>query len=187
MENRSMVRWGRLQSFTPDGQTLARIRILAPLSEAVRDSLVSTARGVIYPRGEEIDWEPDERGELLFGVTAGSVSISFQSLAGKQILVCAIGAGGTFELRVGGWAGVDATVATALVQTTAVCSMPYPVVEEAVVGCPAAAKVFIEQERQLVRELGGLTSGRLHGPAGRVAHTLWRDRRPAPDNSMTSA
>lgn len=179
-----MVRRGRLRSFRVDQQSLARLRILAVLPKRVREGLAATARGLIYPKGEQIDWEPDERGDLVFGVVDGSVRISFRSLEGKEMPVSVRQGGDMFELGDGGWAGVDETVAAAQAGGASVCSLPYRLFEDSIVAHPNAVRFLLAEDRTLVRQLGGLTSDRLHGPADRVRHTLWRDTQAAPDHSV---
>ncbi|MGH2441797.1 MAG: helix-turn-helix domain-containing protein [Chloroflexota bacterium] len=44
---------------------------------------------------------------------------------------------------------------------------------------------MLSQYQHVIGEIGGLASDRLHGPAARVCHTLWRDTRGAFDQSVT--
>jgi CRP-like cAMP-binding protein len=98
--------------------------------------------------------------------------------------VTTIRSGGIFNPGEDGWAGVDETVSTAVARKNVICSLPRDAFTVAVDGCPLASRLLREYEGALIRELGGLTSDRLHRqPEVRIRHTLWRDTRDAPDRA----
>jgi hypothetical protein len=154
------------------------------LAEPDLTSLLGCARCHPYLGREEVEWELDERGALIFGVVRGSVQILFRSMEGKELPVWVVREGGTFELGIDGWSGVDQTVAATLAQNNILCSLPSDAFDAATAECREAVKLLRESDRALIRELGGLASDRMHTPANRVRHTLWRDTRDAADHSV---
>lgn len=171
------MKWSRRKWLPANLEVLEAIEVLALLPKASLGELLPVARVIAYPAREELDWESDSRGPLVFGVVAGGLSVSFRSAEGKEMPVTTIPQGRIFDPGHDGWAGIDETVATAAASRTVICSLPREAFDAVTSTCPQAVMLLRSRYRQLVRELGGLTSDRLYGPESRIRHTLWRDAR----------
>jgi hypothetical protein len=115
------------------------------------------------------------RGERLLPVDSGKRDAGSHRRSGRSVRVRRESVGRRF----------DETVATVVSRRVLVLSLPSGLAEEAIVLCPGAAKVRLAQHRQLVRELGGLASDRLHRPPDRVRHTIWRDAQYSPNQAVS--
>lgn len=168
-----------------DAERLRDVTVLAALPEVTRAALARLARCSRYAAGQELFWADDEREDRVIVVLEGRIDILFRSMEGKEMPVLIVPAGQVLELREEGWAGVDVTAVAVRDPETLLCTFPLPALEEAIVGCPAAVKLYVAQFRRVIHELGGLASDRLHDPGTRVRHTLWRDTRLSRDRSVS--
>lgn len=180
-----MTRWTD-RSFSADADLLDRIRVLELLPASIRESLTEVARCERYRRREGIDWEEEQaaRGILLFCVPRGSLRISFLSSHGKELPIAVVEEGHVFDLGEDGWSCTDDTIVTAATETTIVCSVPRDLALQVIATCPEAALALFDHDRRLLCEVGGAASDRLHGPAERIDHIIFRQTRRAANHGV---
>jgi len=138
-----------------------------------------------YLKGEDADLEVGEDARSAVGSIEGNLRVLFSSIEGKAIPVFVLGQGELCELGEKGWAAPDETMLRVQSERAMLCFLPPVALQDAVAQCPEALLAQLSAYRKLVRALGALAGGRLHDPATRVRHALWRATQDVPDASYS--
>lgn len=155
----------------PDAERLQALDLFMSVPAANLAPVLTMATWQVYQSGAFIA-RPRHGGDVECIVVTGRVRLVRTSEAGRILAELELGQGKVFDFGhlLGPWA--DELSGEAL-ETTTICSVPWPVFLRAVVATPASAAVLIEQLREDRRHLGDLVGDAvLHDVPTRVRHVL---------------